>query len=76
MLDRLLDDRVAGAGATLSDAEFETSVHRRVRAVLSGLQRTDSGCRAGDDQVVRDWPSGRWLGCGSGFWPWPWSWGA
>lgn len=38
MLDGLMYDRVAGAGTTLSDAEFETAVRRSVRALLAGLQ--------------------------------------
>ena len=38
MLDGLMYDRVAGAGTTLSDAEFETAVRRSVSALLVGLQ--------------------------------------
>jgi DNA-binding transcriptional regulator YbjK len=37
MLDGLMYDRVAGAGVSLSDAEFEAGVRRSVKAVLSGL---------------------------------------
>jgi hypothetical protein len=37
MLDGLMYDRVAGAGAMLSSAEFETAVRRSVAALLSGL---------------------------------------
>ncbi|MET7278162.1 TetR family transcriptional regulator C-terminal domain-containing protein [Kribbella sp. NPDC005582] len=39
MLDGLLYDRVAGAGSTLSEAEFEDGVRRAVAAVLDGLVR-------------------------------------
>jgi DNA-binding transcriptional regulator YbjK len=39
MLDGLLYDRVAGAGSTLSEAEFEDGVRRTVAAVLDGLVR-------------------------------------
>jgi DNA-binding transcriptional regulator YbjK len=37
MLDGLMYDRVAGAGATLSEEAFETGVRRTVTALLDGL---------------------------------------
>ena len=37
MLDGLLRDRVAGLGATLTDAAFEASVRRTLSALLRGL---------------------------------------
>jgi hypothetical protein len=37
MLDGMLRDRVAGLGATLTDAAFEASARRTVSALLRGL---------------------------------------
>lgn len=39
MMDGLLYDRVAGAGASLSQEEFETGVRRSITALLDGLVR-------------------------------------
>jgi DNA-binding transcriptional regulator YbjK len=39
MLDGLLYDRVAGAGSTLTEADYEDGVRRTVGAVLDGLVR-------------------------------------
>jgi hypothetical protein len=38
MMDGLLYDRVAGAGATLSPESFEAAVRRSVTALLAGLR--------------------------------------
>ena len=37
MLDGLLRDRVAGLGATLTEAAFEASVRRTLSALIRGL---------------------------------------
>ena len=57
MLDGLLRDRVAGLGATLTDAAFEASARRTVSALLLGItspgELTNRAERVGPKHLVQ-----------------------